>query len=123
MQVLRSAGLPDCAHAYVCACREAGLVIPQQQQPAQQVSGGSSNTAAGQNSTSYSGADDDVDAVFGSSKQESPEQCELFDILAMRRRSLLPTSQVAGGEASGAELLALIKSEYQQYLCDLVKSL
>lgn len=103
VQVLRTAELPDCAFAYVQACREAGLLIPQVQ------------------SSSMQGNDDIFD-------QQQPEPAlELFDILGLRTRMLLQSSNRAAnstGEASsGPELLQLIESEYHQYLCGLVANL
>lgn len=128
MQVLRNAGLPDCAYAYVQACRQAGLLItPQVQQQQQQQGAATVNTTSNSSSTSQlQESEEDADAIFGAASQHS---LELFDILGLRTRMLLqssnrPSAGTAAGEASsGPELLQLITSEYHQYLCRLISSL
>lgn len=123
LQVLRSAELPDCAYAYVQACQEAGLLIPQQQP--QQYQQQQQCGLPGRHSSSWQGDED----CFGQ-QQQSPA-LELFDILGLRTRMLLQNSSraahaggtAASGEASGPELVQVIKLEYQQYLCALVNSL
>jgi hypothetical protein len=123
LQVLRAAELPDCAYAYVQACQEAGLLIPQQHpQQHQQQQGG----LAGRQSSSWQGNEDCFDQ-----QQQQPPALELFDILGLRTRMLLQNSSraahaggtAAKGEASGPELVQMITLEYQQYLCALVNSL
>ena len=102
--MLRAAELPDCAYAYVQACKEAGLLIPQLQPP-----------------TPYGTSEDIFD-------QQPPQPAlELFDILGLRTRMLLQSSTRSGnsaGEASsGPELLQLIESECHQYLGALMANL
>lgn len=124
VQVLRAAELPDCAYAYVQACQEAGLLIPQpmqQQQQGPQVSRSSSSQA-------------EDDGLFDQQQQQEQQPAlELFDILGLRTRMLLQSSTsrvalggsttAAGDASSGPELLQLIRSEYNQYLADLMGSL
>lgn len=121
LQVLRAAELPDCAYAYVQACQEAGLLIPQQQPLQQQ----QQQQGLVRQSSSLHGDEDLFD-------QQQQPALELFDILGLRTRMLLPSSSravhagstaTAGEASSGPELVQLITSEYQQYLCALMNRL
>lgn len=71
----------------------------------------------------------DADDPFD--QQTAGGDVELFDILGLRTRMLMQSSSRAAphatsgaGEASsGAELVQVITSEWQQYLCGLINSL
>jgi hypothetical protein len=125
VQVLRAAELPDCAYAYVQACQEAGLLTPQQTQQQQQ---------QGQQVRRSSSSQAEDDGLFDQQQQQEQQPAlELFDILGLRTRMLLQNSTsraglggsttAAGDASSGSELLQLIRSEYHQYLADLMGSL
>jgi hypothetical protein len=108
----------------VQACQEAGLLIPQPTQQQQQ-----QGTLVRRSSSSQ--AEDD--SLFDQQQQQQQQPAlELFDILGLRTRMLLQSSNrvglavsttAAGDASSGPELLQLIKSEYHQYLANLMGSL
>jgi hypothetical protein len=144
-QVLRTSGLPDCAEAYVVACKQAGLLVksaaPAQQQ--QQAELGSASAESGNliswGDSEFSDDDEQAGSTVASSggfekqqqqqqqQQTAAEALELFDLLGQRSR-LLPWVRSSGVAAdreglSGADELRLITSEYHSYLCALLASL
>jgi hypothetical protein len=137
LQVLRKAGLPDCAEAYVLACKQAGLLVkaaaPAQQQQHQAEPGSASEPLISWGDHDFS--DDEHAAAADSTpkpqqrqqQQQAAEPLELFDLLGQRSR-LLPwlrsSSAAADREGlSGADELKLVTSEYHNYLCTLLASL
>jgi hypothetical protein len=140
LQVLRVAGLPDCAEAYVAACKQAGLLvkctaaIQQQQQQQQQAEQGPAGSAS-ESLLSWGDhdfSDDEFHAADSTTKQQQQQQpaaeaLELFDLLGQRSR-LLPWLRSSSASAdreglSGADELRLVTSEYHSYLCTLLASL
>lgn len=145
VQVLRDAGLPDCAHAYVQACQEAGLLVKpavgvQQQMPQQQAQQQQDFfEPAMQLSVRFSSdaGDKAADELFQDQGSNSAGM-ELFDLLGQRTRMLgnknrsdKSLQQYNGTAALGAdgelitgpEEIRTVTSEYASYLCALISSL
>eukprot|EP00775_Hariotina_reticulata_P009224 gene9224-9389_t len=142
VQVLRKAGLPDCAEAFVCACREADLLRPattptatpgwQQQQ---QQSNDDSKAPTGTNNVEeaddpFSSHVDDEDATAGADTQSHRLPVELFDLLGQRTKMMPSLSTFTGGRAnssaelaSGYDQLKMVQNEYDTYLCTLLANL
>eukprot|EP00878_Enallax_costatus_P014287 GHUV01014945.1.p1 GENE.GHUV01014945.1~~GHUV01014945.1.p1 ORF type:complete len:500 (+),score=179.13 GHUV01014945.1:122-1621(+) len=142
VQVLRGAGLPDCAHAYVQACQEAGLLIKQQQvsqsqsQPQQQDALAHLLSQQGVRSSSDAGDNKDAYELF--QEQASNAGMELFDLLGQRTRMLsfrsisdrgLQQQNAAAASlgnsepCSGPDEIRTVLAEYTSYLCALLSSL
>lgn len=131
--MLRGAGLPACAHAYVLACQQAGLLVepaallqqPSQQQPPEPggISVAAVNTpgaAQAPSASSLGGVDRLED------EQASQVQLQLFDLLGQRSRMMPWTGRVSAAERealSGPQELKAIDSEFHRYLCALLSSL
>jgi hypothetical protein len=115
LQVLRDSHLPDCAQAYVQACKEAGLLLPSESTGQQQHAGHGTAAAAAPPQRQGSqeracrsrasgdgadgGADGGADDIFGQPRQRHQQQqqqqqheqdagLELFDLLGMRMRMM-----------------------------------
>lgn len=105
-QALRDAGLADCAHAYIEACHQAGLMVPSQQTQQQQGAGGGTAGAAAERDQSAAGG--------------QGQQLELFDLLGQRGR---------GARSGRAQLLTpgdeerQVGLEFEQYICLLIAHL
>lgn len=126
LQVLRSGGLPDCAQAYVLACKQAGLLVAcSRLAPAPQQQSLEDPAAAGSASSGCEPQQPGVAAVTDAGGGE------LFDLLGQRTRMMPYTSSRAasGGlpgsssEPTGPDELALVQTEYTTFLSTLLSSL